>query len=219
MADSTSNIDPIAQNQSGKEVTANAFFNSASRATDFAYRSSSTSGLTFGFHGTPRWYINATATVKANATVTLTASSTRFVSADRALAVTEVATAFPANRLALYRAVTGAATITSYEDHRDPHHQVRFLYGRFVLAMADANKTLTYEQAMCESMELTGALTALRDVVVPLVPRAWTVFANTTGGFGVRAIGASGTGITVADGKRAIVECDGTNVVRVTADV
>ena len=218
MADSTSNIDPIVQSQSSKEVTANNFFNSASRAADFSRRGSTSSGLTWGFHGTPRWYVNATATVKANGTVTLTASGTRYVSADRAFAVTESATAFPANKLALYKVVTGTATVTSYEDHRDPHHQVRFMYGRFVLAMADSNKTLTYEQAMCESMELTGALTALRDVVVPLVPRAWTVFANTSGGFGVQVIGASGTGVTVADGKRAIVECDRTNVVRVTAD-
>jgi hypothetical protein len=45
------------------------------------------------------------------------------------------------------------------------------------------------------------------------------VFANVTGGFGVQVIGATGTGITVADGKRAIVYADGTNVVRVTADV
>lgn len=219
MADSTSNIDAIISSQASKEVTANAFFNSASRAADFSRRGSTSSGLTWGYHGTPRWYINATATVKANATVVLTASSTRYVSSDRALAVTESATAFPAAGLALYSVVTGASTVTSYQDHRDPHHLMRFLYGRFVLAMADANKTLTYEQAMCESMEITGALTALRDVVVPLVPRAWTVFANTTGGFGVRVIGATGTGITVADGMRAIVECDGTNVVRVTADV
>jgi hypothetical protein len=96
---------------------------------------------------------------------------------------------------------------------------VRFLYGRFTLAMGDANKTLTYEQAMCESMELTGALTALRDVIVPTVKRSYTVFANVTGGFGVRVKTSAGSGITVADGKRAIVECDGTNVVRVTADV
>jgi hypothetical protein len=197
----------------------NAALDAASRAADFGRRASTSSGLTWGYHGTPRWYVNATATVKANTTLTLTASSTRFVSADRALAVTEVATAFPADKLALYKIVTGTATVTSYEDHRDMHHRMRFMYGRFVLAMADANQTLTYEQAMCESMELTGALTALRNVTVPLVPRAWTVFANVTGGFGVQVIGASGTGITVADGKRAIVECDGTNVVRVTADV
>jgi hypothetical protein len=45
------------------------------------------------------------------------------------------------------------------------------------------------------------------------------VFANTTGGHGVQVIGATGTGVTIADGKRAIVYADGTNVVRVTADV
>lgn len=72
---------------------------------------------------------------------------------------------------------------------------------------------------MCESMELTGALTALRDVIVPTITRDWTVFANTSGGFGVRVKTASGSGVTIADGKRALVECDGTNVVRVTADV
>lgn len=219
MADSTSNIDPIIQSQASKEVTANNALNALSRAADFARRESTSSGLTWGFHGTPRWYVNAGAVVKANGTVTLTASSTRYVSADRALAVTESATAFPANRLAMYKAVTGASTVSSYEDHRDPHHINRFLYGRFVLAMADANQTLSYEQGMCESMELTGALTALRDVVVPTITRDWTVFANTSGGFGVRVKTAAGSGVTIADGKRALVECDGTNVVRVTADV
>jgi hypothetical protein len=219
MADSTTNIDTIGSADAGKEIKLNGLMDAASRAADFGRRWTASSGLTWGHYGAPRWYINATATVKANGTVTLTASSTRYISVSRALAVTEAATAFAPDKLALHKVVTGTAAVSGYEDHRDPHHTNRFLYGRFVLAMADANKTLTYEEAMCESMELTGALTALRDVVVPLVPRDWKVFANTTGGFGVRIIGASGTGITIADGKRAIVECDGTNVVRVTPDV
>lgn len=218
MSDSTSLLTQLTASQAGKEVTVNELNNAFSVASAFA-RNQSSAGLAWAYYGLSRWYINATATAKANTSLTLTASSTRYVASSRALVVTENATAFPSNMLALYKVVTGTATVTTYEDHRDPHHINRFLYGRFVLAMADANKTLTYEQGMCESMELTGALTALRDVVVPLVPRAWTVYANTTGGFGVRVIGASGTGITVADGKRAIVECDGTNVVRITADV
>lgn len=218
MADSTAKLTQLSAAQAGKELTVNELMAALSIGSPLSRRQSS-SGLSWDYHGIDRWYINATATVKANTTLTLTASSTRYVATDRALVVTDNATAFPANMLALYKIVTGASTVTSYEDHRDLHHINRFLYGRFVLAMADANKTLTYEQAMAESMELTGALTALRDVIVPLVPRAWTVFSNTTGAFGVRIIGATGTGITVADGKRAIVECDGTNVVRVTADV
>ena len=218
MSDSTSLLTQLTSSQAGKEVTVNSLMNAVSTASAFARRQSA-SGLSWDYYGLSRWHINATATVKANASITLTASSTRYVAADRALAVSDNASAFPAAGLALYKIVTGSATVTSYEDHRDPHHINRFLYGRFALAMADANQTLTYQQAMCESMELTGALTALRDVVVPLVPRNWIVYANTSGGFGVRVIGASGTGITIADGKRAMVECDGTNVVRVTADV
>lgn len=218
MADSTTKLTQLITAQAGKETTVNELMAALSIGGPLSRRQSS-SGLNWDYHGIDRWYINATATTKANTTLALTASSVRYVAADRALVVTDNATAFPANKLAIYKVTTGASTVTSYEDHRDLHHINRFLYGRFVLAMVDANKTLTYEQAMCESMEITGALTALRDVVVPLVPRAWTVFANTSGGFGVRVIGASGTGITVADGKRAIVECDGTDVVRVTADV
>jgi hypothetical protein len=218
MSDSTSLLTQLTTAQAGKEITVNELNNSFSIASSLARRQSS-SGLSWDYYGLSRWYVNATATTKANTTLALTLSSTRYVAADRALAVTDNATVFPPEKLALYRIVTGATTVSSYQDHRDPHHINRFLYGRFVLAMADANKTLTYEQAMCESMELTGALTALRDVIVPLVPRSYTVFANTTGGHGVRVIGASGTGITIADTKRAIVECDGTNVVRITADV
>lgn len=218
MSDSTDKLTQLTPSQAGKEITVNELMRAVSTASVMARRQSA-SGLSWDYYGIDRWYINDTATTKANTTLALTASSTRYVASDRALTVTDNATAFPPEKLALYKIVTGASTVTSHEDHRDPHHFNRFLYGRFALAMADANKTLTYEQAMCESMELTGALTALRDVIVPLVPRSYTVFANTTGGFGVRVIGATGTGITIADGKRALIECDGTNVVRVTADI
>ena len=218
--DSTSTLDTISSSQAAKETTANALFNAQALSGMFSNRLSTTAGLTWGYYGTAsRLYVNATATTKANGTIAITTAATRYLSFDRAFTPTEVTSAFPPAGFAAYKIVAGASTLTSWEDHRDPHHLNRFLYGRFVQAMADANKTLTYEQAMCESMELTGALTALRDVIVPLVPRCWTIYANTTGGFGVRIIAASGTGITVADTKRAIVECDGTNVVRITADV
>lgn len=218
MSDSTSLLQQLTASQAGKEATVNSLFNSVSIASAFGRKQSST-GLNWDYYGLSRWHINETATIKASATLALTASSTRYVAADRALAVSDNATAFPPDKLALYKIVTGTSTVLSYEDHRDLHHINRFLYGRCVQAMGDTNQTLTYQQAMCESIELTGALTALRNVVVPLVRRNWIIFANTSGGFGVQVIGASGTGITVADGKRAMVECDGTNVVRVTADV
>jgi|GEM_PF-1646458 len=217
--DSTNTLDLISVSVGEKEVSANALLAAAYPVMAFARKDADTTALTWGYYGVPRWKINGVAVSKANSSILLTASLTRYLSVDRTLAVSEASTAFAPDKLALYKIVTGSATITSHEDHRDPHHINRFLYGRFTLAMADANQTLTYEQAMCESMELTGALTALRDVIVPLVPRDWKIYANTSGGHGVRVIAASGTGITIADGKRAIVECDGTNIVRITADV
>lgn len=217
MSDSTTHLDTLSASQSNQELRVNESFDAASVAASFGRRASTTSALTWGFYGVPRYYINGTATVKANGTVALTASSTRYVTMDRALAVAEAATSFAANKLALFKAVTGTGSVTSYEDHRDPHHLVRFLYGITTKAMADANQTLSYEEAMCEELVTTGALTGTRNLVVPLVPRVWFVRNTCTGG-SIQVIGATGTGITIATVKAAIVSCDGTNVNRITAD-
>jgi hypothetical protein len=218
MSDLTSLLDLIDQAQGNKESKANALFNGVSIASAFAQRAITTDNANWGYYGVTRWWINAALATKANATIAM-ANGDNYISADRALAVSKDGSAFAPDKLAVFKVTLSAGITTDRLDYRDPHHINRFLYGRFVLAMADANQTLSYEQAMCESMELTGALTALRDVVVPLVPRAWAVYANVSGSFGVRVIGATGTGITIADGMRAIVECDGTDVVRLTADV
>lgn len=220
MADSTTIVDTISSSQAQKEVTANAFFDAVSITSAFGRRASTTTGLTMGFYGTPRWYIDGVAIVKANSTLAITASQTRYVSINRALTTfTEIASAFATDKLALYKTVTSGSAITSYEDHRDLHHYNRFQYSRIVIAMADADKTLTYEQAMCESLEFTGANTAVRVVTVPAVPRAWTVYANTTtNGVLVATAGSPTEGVTIAVGKTAIVECDGTRVRRITAD-
>jgi hypothetical protein len=220
MPDTSPHLDQISSSQTEKEVALNALLNAELPAA-FAFGKrlfGFSSGLTWAFYGLARWYINATATAKANSTVSVTGSSTRYLAADRALAVTDNATAFPTDKLALYKLTTSGSAVTAEEDHRDPHHLVRFLYGRLTKAMADANQTLSYEEAMCESLEATGALTALRDIIVPAIVRDWKVYANTSGGFGVRVKTSGGTGITIADTKRAIVECDGTNVVRITPD-
>lgn len=219
MSDSTQHLDTIVSSVGPKEVPANNLFDALSPAAAFGRRGSACTGLTLGLYGTPRWKIDGVAVTRANAAFALTASSTRYVSINRAFSsFAEVASAFDADKLALYKCVTDGSNIASYEDHRDLHHYNRFQYSKITQAMADANQTATYEQAMAESHTLTGALTALRDWIVPAVPRVYIIFANVTGGFGVRVKTSGGSGITVADGKRAIVECDGTNVVRVTAD-
>lgn len=85
---------------------------------------------------------------------------------------------------------------------------------------SDANYTAVVADYKANIMEFTGTIGAQRDVVVPLTSGyQWTIFNGTTGGFGIQIIGASGTGVVIGNGKRAIVYADGTNIVRVTADV
>lgn len=86
---------------------------------------------------------------------------------------------------------------------------------------SDADYTAVQVDYQANIMEFTSSvtLTATRDIIVPLASGyQWTVFNNTTGGQSLRFIGSSGTGITVANGSRAIIYADGTNIVRVTPD-
>jgi hypothetical protein len=71
-------------------------------------------------------------------------------------------------------------------------------------------------------MQFVGGttLTGTRDVVVPLIAGyQWTVFNGTTGAQSIQIIGATGTGVTIANGMRAIVYADGINIIRATPDV
>jgi hypothetical protein len=216
MSNSTATYDALVQSQASKEITANAYFDAASQATAFGRRQSSSSGLTWGYYGA-NLVVDGVLTQIANGTVALSASTTNYVEATRAGVVSKNTTGFTPGSIPLYSIVTGVSTVTSYTDYRV---QVAppYVQGRLVKAMADANQTLTAAEARCDILETTGALTAQRNLVVPLGAKQWTVFANVTG-FGIQVIGASGTGIVIAVGKRAIVYADGTNVVRVTADV
>ncbi len=215
MSNSTATFDPIVQSQASKEVTANAFFDAASPATSFGRRQSTTSGLTWGYYGATIT-VDGALTQIANSTVALTASTTNYVEATRAGVVSKNTTGFTAGSIPLYSVVTGASTVTSYTDYR--LQSVPYT-GRMAKAMSDANTTLTAAEARNQIIEFTGTLTAARNIVMPLAAQQWTVFNGTTGGFGVQFIGATGTGITVAAGKRAIVYSDGTNVVRASADI
>ena len=215
MSNSTATFDPIVQSQASKEVTANAFFDAASPATSFGRRQSTTSGLTWGYYGATIT-VDGALTQIANSTVALTASTTNYVETTRAGVVSKNTTGFTAGSVPLYSVVTGASTVTSYTDYR--LQSVPYT-GRMAKAMSDANTTLTAAEARNQILEFTGTLTAARNIVVPLAVQQWTVFNGTTGGFGVQFIGATGTGITVAAGKRAIVYSDGTNVVRASADI
>lgn len=218
MADSANNLKQITESQLDKEVTANGLFDAHSPASLFG-RKDDSAGLTWQFYG-GKMMVDGVLTTVANGSVTLTntgSAHTEYIEADRSGTVTRNTTGFTAGRIPLYEvSVSAAGLVTAYTDRRMPWWPL--LTGRLVKAMANANQTLTAAEARCQILECTGALTALRNLVVPLGVQQWTVFANVTGGFGVQVIGATGTGITVADGKRAIVYSDGTNVVRVTPD-
>src|SRR6266404_2347351 len=219
MADSTTNLDTISTAQSQKEVTANAADDAESPASFGGRRASTTTGLTWGYYG-GKYMAGGSSpaiTMLANGTVALTASVTNYVEFDPVTGtVSANSTAFTAGRVPLYMCVAGASTITSYTDQRAWGAPIN---PRVTLSVAgSANVTLTRAQAQAQIIECTGALTGNIQVIVPLNPDQWTFYNGTSGAFTLTVIGATGTGIVIATGKRAIVYADGTNVVRVTAD-
>jgi len=60
-------------------------------------------------------------------------------------------------------------------------------------------------------------LTGAKNIVAPTNAKQYTFVNGTAQGLVLKT--AAGTGPTVAAGKTAILRCDGTNIVRVTADV
>jgi hypothetical protein len=90
--------------------------------------------------------------------------------------------------------------------------------GFVAIDMADANVTLTNlngtaDQARNAVIRLFGTNAAVRDVIPPVVEKLYTIYNNTTGGYAIRVIGASGTGVSIPNGSTRTVYCDGTNFV------
>jgi hypothetical protein len=84
------------------------------------------------------------------------------------------------------------------------------------ITMTDANYTLTNFNGVSDEsrnavLVVGGTNAAVRDVIAPLVEKLYWVKNSTVGGFGVRIIGSSGTGVTVPSGGVTPVYCDGTN--------
>lgn len=219
MASSTSNLDLLTNGQAGHAYTANDLFNAGSPCTLFGRREKLCTGLNWYFYG-GMILVNGvfTAVVNNASPLVLTASQNNYIECTDAGVVTANTSAFTPGRIPLYLAVTNTTSVTSYTDYRTcvllPN-----VPGWKSKALSDANVTLTQAEAACGILEFTGTLSVQRNVVVPLRAQQWTVCNNTSGGFGLQFIGASGTGTVVAAGKRAIIYSDGTNVVRVTADV
>jgi hypothetical protein len=60
---------------------------------------------------------------------------------------------------------------------------------------------------------VTGTNNAVRDLIPPVVKKLYTIANNTTGGYAIRVIGVSGTGVNIPNGATCLVYCDGTNFV------
>ena len=91
---------------------------------------------------------------------------------------------------------------------------------------SDANYTLvTSSGASDETRRLvlnvtsTATLTATRNVIAPAAKKRYIVYNGTTGGQSIQIIGATGTGITIANGKKRAVYFDGTNFVDEVSDL
>jgi len=86
------------------------------------------------------------------------------------------------------------------------------------ITMIDANYTLTNfngitNEARNAVLVVTGTNAAVRDLIPPVVEKLYTIVNNTTGGFAIRVIGGSGTGVNIPNGATCLVYCDGTNFI------
>lgn len=75
------------------------------------------------------------------------------------------------------------------------------------------NYTLTGTELNRIAYGFTGTLTGNRNIIVPTTVQQYWVNNETTGAFNLTVKTSAGTGVTIAAGSRAILYCDGTNVV------
>jgi hypothetical protein len=87
------------------------------------------------------------------------------------------------------------------------------------IAQGDATLTLTVsngavDQARNAVINLTGAMTTGRNVIVPTSNKLYLFKNSTTGGFATTIKTVAGSGVAIAAGTSQWVYCDGTNVVQ-----
>ena len=90
--------------------------------------------------------------------------------------------------------------------------------GYVSVAMTDADYTLTVangatDQARRMMLNMTGTLTAARNVICPTASKLYIIKNATTGGFAITLKTSAGTGISIPNGSSMLLMCDGTDVV------
>jgi hypothetical protein len=219
----------LAAAQVSKEVPVNENFQSIEWSAVYARDPETTAALTWGYLG-GRWsgFDNAEGTL---ALVGGSPTTTNYIVANRntgAVSVSQASTNWDnhADYARVYRVVASGSAVESWEDHRaglHGLHGVRKAQKRLAIAIGGSptGYVLAEIQAASDILEFTGTLTENETVTVPTVVDQWIVFNNCSGSppFTLAVKTASGTGIAIDQGKRAILYCDGTNVVRASADV
>lgn len=76
--------------------------------------------------------------------------------------------------------------------------------GSYTLSVVEQNKT---------AYKFTGTLTGNRNIIVPNTVQQYWIDNATSGAYTLTVKTSAGTGVTVTQGQRAILYCDGTNVV------
>jgi hypothetical protein len=84
--------------------------------------------------------------------------------------------------------------------------------GNLTISLTNVNTTQVARHYVL-SLTSTGALTATRDLIVPTTDKPYIIENSTSGGQSIRVKTSAGAGITVPNGKTAMVYADSTNVV------
>ena len=84
------------------------------------------------------------------------------------------------------------------------------------ITMSNADYTLTNyngvsDEARNAVLVVTGANSAIRQIICPLVNKLYVVYNNTSGGYAITIGGVTGSLVTIPNGITAQVYCDGTN--------
>lgn len=181
----------------------------AASATEapFGYKPATTSGLTLGYYG-GNLLVDGVLTVITDGTVALSSGTTNYVEATRAGVVSANTTGFTAGQIPLFTAVTSGAAITTLTDVRAANAPT---VGRLALATTGGTTALSVAQARVQLIDVTGTLVGNATLEVPAVPWLWAINNGTSGAFSLTVKVNGQTGVTVPQGKRRVVICDGSD--------
>ncbi len=188
------------------------------RSVNYDANGALTTNLTFGSLGGILRKGVTLVTTSSSSSLSLTASATNYVEVDESGVVSFNTTGFTPGKIPLYTVTTDATKKTAITDKRAwlvvPRNP------RLAKSVAGgADVTLSATEALHDVLSLSGALTANINVIVPAIEKQWTVANLTSGAFTLTVKTSAGTGITITQGQRAVVYCDGTNVVLAAAEV